>query len=197
MQTVFFICFGVGAGFTVISFLLGELLGHLDLGGADVGDADINFDVNPEMDIGPGFDPEIGGPDEVGTISPLKPSIIAAFLTVFGGVGLLLIRRFDWLFSVIGAGLLGLLAAYLIFRFIMVPLSKRQNTSAVEKQNLIGHNAAVSEAIPQGGFGKITYYANGNTYSAPARAESGGAIGRKATVEIVGIEKHTYFVREK
>jgi membrane protein implicated in regulation of membrane protease activity len=103
----------------------------------------------------------------------------------------------DFLIGLGGAGFCCLVTGYLVLRFVVAPLSKHQNAGAVEKQSLIGHNAAVSEAIPQGGFGKITYYANGNTFSAPAKAENGGAISKNETVEIVIIERNTYFVRKK
>lgn len=199
MQTFFFICFGVGAGFTIISFLFGELLGHIDAGDIDIDTGfDTHIDGGLDTNIDGGFDTHIDAHANCGSgVSPLKPSVIASFLTVFGGTGLLMIRRYDWIFSLISAGLLGMLVAYLIFRFIIVPLNKSQNTSAVEKQSLIGHNAVVSEFIPQGGYGKITYYAMGNTYSSPAKSESGEPINKKDNVEIVYIEKNTYFVRKK
>jgi membrane protein implicated in regulation of membrane protease activity len=84
-----------------------------------------------------------------------------------------------------------------MYRFVIVPLSKAQNTSAVEIQSLVGHSAKVTEKIFQGGYGQITYYVNGNTYSSPAKAEDGGEVARGAKVEIVYIQDSTYFVREK
>jgi membrane protein implicated in regulation of membrane protease activity len=95
------------------------------------------------------------------------------------------------------AGLLGAAVSFLIYRFVVVPLSKAQNTSAVEIQSLVGHKAKVTEKIFQGGFGQITYHVNGNTYNSPARSENGGEIARGAGVEIIYIQDNTYFVREK
>ena len=95
------------------------------------------------------------------------------------------------------AATLGLIVAYLMYRFVIVPLHKAQNTSAVEKQSLIGHNAVVTEKIPQGQFGKITYYVNGNTYSSPAKSEDGNEIIRNTNVQIVHIDKNTYYVASK
>lgn len=164
------ICFGVGVGYVLIGFILGEVVGLLDF------DMDIEFD---------------------GLVSPLKPSVLAAFLTVFGGTGLILLKRVGTVQTLLFAGLLGFFIAFVFYRFIIVPLYKAQNTSAVEMQSLIGHTATVTEAIPQGGYGKITYYVHGNTYSAPAKGEDGNAIERNQTVDIVYIVKNTYYVRRK
>jgi membrane protein implicated in regulation of membrane protease activity len=171
MNIVFWVFFGVGIGFTVISFLLGEVFNLTDF------DFDLDF---------------------AGTVSPLKSSVISAFVTVFGGSGLLLSRTHIPIYGIIPlAGLLGVAVAFLIYRFVVVPLSKAQNTSAVEIQSLVGHKAKVTEKIFQGGFGQITYYVNGNTYNSPAKAENGGEIQRGAGVEIIYIQDNTYFVRER
>ena len=163
MEMLFTILLGVGAGYAVIGFLLGEVLGHSDT--------------------------------DVTHISPLKPHVIATFVIVFGGAGLLLVRVLPPLTAVPLAALLGVAAAFLLFRFIVVPLSKAQNTTAVEIQSLIGHRAQVTEKIPQGQFGKITYKVNDSTYTAPAKSESGSEIARSTYVEIVYIEKNAYYVR--
>jgi membrane protein implicated in regulation of membrane protease activity len=169
MILFFWVCFGVGVGYTVLAFLLGEAL-----------DA-FNF----------GWDIESGG------ISPFKPAVIAAFVTVFGGSGLLFARVITPLFWALPlAGVAGLFVAFILYRFVIVPLSKAQNTSAVEIQSLIGHTAKVSEKIFQGGYGQISYIVNGNTYSSPAKAENGSEIGRGETVEIMYIQENTYFVKK-
>jgi membrane protein implicated in regulation of membrane protease activity len=154
-------------GYTVISFFLSGVISIFDF--------DTDFDL-------------FGG-----TVSPFKPSVIAAFITVFGGVGLLTLKF--GLFAALAASVaLGLVIAYAMYKFIIIPLNRAQNTSAVEKQALIGLPAKITERVPQGKYGKITYYANGNTYSAPAKAEDGGAIERGAEVKIVYIDKNTYYV---
>ena len=167
MMLFFWICFGVGAAYTLVAFLLGEVINVFDF----------DFDLN-------------------GTVSPLKPAVIAAFITVFGGSGLLLVSVAPWYAAVPAAALFGAAVAYLMYRFIIVPLSKAQNTSAVEIQSLIGHTAKVTERIFQGGYGQITYHVNGSTFTAPAKAENGGEIQRGKDVEIMYIQDSTYFVQE-
>jgi membrane protein implicated in regulation of membrane protease activity len=120
---------------------LGEVL---DFAGGDI-------DLDGDLD----FDMDATGADGF-SVSPLKPACIAAFITVFGGAGMLALPVFGSLFSLMLSSLLGLIVAFLIYRFVIVPLHKAQNTSAVEKQSLIGQNATVTEKIPQGQFGKIT-----------------------------------------
>ncbi|MDR1914604.1 MAG: hypothetical protein LBQ68_09015 [Clostridiales bacterium] len=95
----------------------------------------------------------------------------------------------------LGSIAVGVTAAFIIYKYIIVWLKSKQNTSAVEMQSFIGGTAKVTERIPQGRYGKITYYANGNTYSAPAKSEDGNQIERNTEVTIVYIDKNTYYVK--
>ena len=168
METFYFVLFGVGFSYLVISSLLGGLL--------DIGD--INLDS---------FFPFF------------KPVIITIFITVFGGTGLILSRNGNVapIFILPLAGLIGAAVAYAFYRFVLIPLNRAERRSSVlEIQSLVGHSAKVTEKIPQGQYGKITYYVDGNTYSAPAKCDKGGEIQRHTMVEIVYIEKNTYYVRQ-
>jgi len=167
MTTLFFICLGVGVGFVLLSVIFGQLSGA--------------------------FDSDTGG----GAASPFKPIVFAAFLTGFGGMGLIFAPMFQFWLTISFAVLSGLALAYGLFRFVITPLQKWQNTNTHEKQNIIGVTAKVSEYIPQGGFGKITYTYNDKIMSGPAKSEDGSEIARNAAVEIVYIEKNTYHVRKK
>ena len=212
MRILFQVCFGVGLGYSVISFVLGQVLGVIG-GGADASvDADINLDGGLDAGMDAGLD---GGPDGfgvdgafdsgastdvtqiTGSVSPFKPTVIAAFLAVFGGIGMLLLPRFGIYFTLTAAAAAGFAAGYVIYRYVYVFLYKSQNTSTVDKQSLVGSNAKVTEAIPDGGYGKITYIVKNGTYTAPAKSEDNGALPRGADVEIVSIIKNTYYVRNK
>ena len=171
MNIFLWVCFGVGVGYTVIAFLLGEALSGIDM----------------DADAGSG-----------GTVTPLKPTVIAAFITVFGGSGLILTLTKMPVYAVLPlAALIGAGAAFVFYRFVIVPLSKAQNTSTPDIQSLVGHFAKVTEKIFQGGYGQISYAINGNSYSSPAKSEDGNEISRGADVEIIYIEDGTYFVRKK
>ncbi|MCL2396619.1 MAG: hypothetical protein FWC93_00980 [Defluviitaleaceae bacterium] len=168
MTTLFFVCMGVGAGFVLLSVVFGQISGMVDI----------------NMDAGAG-------------VSPFKPIVLAIFLTVFGGLGLIFAPVFQAWMALSLAALGGLAMAYLLFRYVVMPLHKWQNTSAHEKQSIIGVAAKVSEHIPQGGYGKITYTYNDKILSGPAKSEGGSEIARDTQVEIVYIEKNTYHVRAK
>jgi len=203
MYLLYQVCFIVGLGYAVISFLLGHLLGFLDLGG-DAGDLDLDLDLDADVELNldagadlSGLDADAGDIYPGGGVSPFKPVIFAAFLGVFGGIGMILSKNFIFYICFILSGTAGLAVSFLLYRFVYIPMYKAQNTSAVEKQSLIGKNAMVSEYIPQGGYGKITYHASGNTYTAPAKSESGDEIKRNADVVIAAIIKNTYYVIPK
>ena len=164
METFFTILLGVGVGYAVIGFLLGEVIGH--------GDTNVTH------------------------ISPFKPVVMAAFVIVFGGTGLLFVRFLLPIVAVPLAGLAGVAVSYAFYKGIIIPLSNAQNTTAVAIQSLVGHHAKVTEKILQGQFGKITYKVNDSTYTAPAKSEDGNIIERNASVEIVYIENNAYYVRE-
>lgn len=173
METFFMVCFIVGCGYVVISFLAGELL---DIGDIFSGDFDVDFD---------GFS----------GASPFKPVIIAIFLAVFGGIGLILYPDKTYVWALGISFIVASIISYCMYKFVVVNMYNAQNTSAVDVQSLVGHTATVTEKIPEGKFGKITYVVNGNTYTAPAKSIDGGEISRGLDVKIVLIEKHIFFVR--
>jgi len=165
-MAVYLILLGVGAGFILISLLVGEF--------AEVeGSAFFSF---------------------------LRPTLVAVFMVVTGGIGLMLSPRLVqfggggivFVLSVVG----GLAIAGLINRFVIIPLHRAQNTSAYNIQDTIGTAAKVISPIPQGGYGKISYSMSGSVVTSPAKSEDGNAISCGENVEIIYIEKNTYFVRK-
>jgi membrane protein implicated in regulation of membrane protease activity len=90
-----------------------------------------------------------------------------------------------------------LFVAGLINRFVIVPLRKAQNTSAFNMQDTIGIHATVISPIPRGGYGKIRYNISGSVVTSPAKSEDGGEVRAGEQVDIVYVEKNTYFVRHK
>ena len=120
---------------------------------------------------------------------------------VAGGVGLILERmpiteQLGYSFALVIAGLAGVAVAGLMNRFILIPLERAQNTSAFNIQDTIGKTAHVIERIPQGGYGKIKYAISGSSVTSPAKSEDGGGIAAGDSVEIISIEKNTYYVRK-
>ena len=136
--------------------------------------------------------------DGVG-FSILQPKVVAIFLTVTGGVGMILTNRFvdvlAFIFILLLSISLGLLIAGAIYRFIFRPLRKAENTSTFDKNDTIGTTAKVVSPIPKGGYGKIRYSVSGSVVTGPAKSEDDSDIGCGEDVFIMDIDKGTYFVR--
>ncbi len=177
MLILFQTCFFTGVLFAVVSFLLGQLF--------DVGDADGSIDFEASADL-PGL-----------TISPLKPIVIVAFVTVFGGAGLMSLHSGSSpLMALVTALGAALIVAVVMYYFVVVPLHKAQNTSAGSQQDMIGKTAITSLRILGDSFGRISYSANGNSYNAPARSVDGKDIERGAEVIVEKLERNVFYVRK-
>jgi hypothetical protein len=186
---LFQVCFYTGVLYTVISFLLGHLL---DFAGAGV---DIDTDIDVDIDLDGGIDIHSDMPGV--SVSPLKPVTIAAFATVFGGTGMILLKNnYSGLFSVTAAAALGLTVSYLLYRLIIVPLYNAQSTSAVSQRELVGSLAYATLSMQDKRFGKIHYTVEGNTYSAPAKSVDGRIIAKGVPVVIINISKNIFYVKE-
>lgn len=180
---VFQLCFWVGVLFTAASFILGQLMDFSEL------DADIDNDVDSDTAAG-------GKGDSV--ISPFKPVVIAAFITVFGGMGIIGLQYLTWnvLITLAIAFFSAFIISLIMFKFLIVPLYKAQSTSTVSQQELIGLPAEVQLDIKDNRFGRITYVINNNTYSAPARSVDGYDIAKGTKVAIVDIKENVFMVTE-
>ena len=137
-----------------------------------------------------------GGDTDANASFPLKPVVFATFATMFGGAGLVLMRILAPLTAIPLSGLIAVAVSYVLYRFVIIPLTRVQSTSAIEIQSLIGHMAKVTEKIPQGQYGKINYKVNDISYNAPAKSDDGSEIARGSYVEIIYVEKNTYYVRQ-
>lgn len=170
---LFQICFYTGVIFTIASFLLGQLFDFL------------NFDGDLDMDG-----------DMFGTaLSPLKPIIIVSFITTLGGVGIIVTNKgYKAITAFIIAFVTATTVSFLLHKFIVTPLYKAQNTSAVSQEELKGYTAKIRVSIVENSFGSITYVVNGNTYSAPAKSIDGIDIYQGEEVRIVNIESNIFYV---
>jgi membrane-bound ClpP family serine protease len=167
--------------------------------GVDSGiDGDIDTDFNTDTDFAVDTDMGVSIPGEAPelSVSPLKPIVITTFVTVFGGIGMIcIINGLSQVAAAVIALMSGAVAAFLLYRLIIVPLYRAQNTSAISQRELRGALAKVTLAIKGSLFGKISYTAGGNTYSAPARSIDGEDIETGIPVVIISIEKNTFYVK--
>ena len=128
--------------------------------------------------------------------SILQPKLIAVFITVMGGFGIILSSHFGTIITLIISVLSGLLIASLINYLVIKPLYKAQNTSTFDKQAIVGTHAKIISPIPQGGYGKIRYSVSGSVVTGPAKSLDGGEIKNGENVNIIGIEGSTYLVKK-
>ncbi len=171
----FIICFGVGLLFLILTAALGGVL--------DVFDIDIG---GLHHDIGAG-----------GHMSPLSPTFLSFFLTVFGGVGGVCMELWDVPFrwSLILALVISLGAATLVYIGLAKVFAKTQGGVEVNVAEMGGREAEVITSIPEKGVGEIALITAGGRLNGPARSLSGEAIRVNTTVKIVKVVGSTYIVQ--
>jgi membrane protein implicated in regulation of membrane protease activity len=210
----YLVCFLVGLAYAVIAGLLSGLLGfgHGAEGGVeggmdsgidggihagDMGDAsfDHDFSAGGAEGHGGGFaSGESGG--EV-ALSPWSPMTIAAFVTCFGGVGVILTKMgLPIWFSLPPAAVSGFIVAGGVFLFLVKVFLAVQGSSEASVAGLAGCEAEVITPIPAEGLGEIAYVARGSRFTGPARSESGQPISRHAVVRVVKVVGSTFHVRK-
>ncbi len=179
--TIYLFCLTVGAAFTLISVIAGHFLGgHGDHVGGSGGHAEAGAD-NSDM---PG-------------VSIFSPTVIAAFITAFGGFGLIFSAFpatkpivFSASLSVVAA--MGVAGAMVVF--LRSVFAHTQSSSESHIAQLAGTEASIVSPIPENGVGEIAYVVGGTRYTAPARTENGVAIPNGKLVKITRIVGTQFFV---
>ncbi len=178
---IYGICLVVGLTFTIISVLFGHFFGGHDTHVAGSGGhAEAGADASDQ----PG-------------ISIFSPTIMASFVTAFGGFGLIFTQFPKTSNAAISAPLSllgGLAVAGVLLVFLRAVFSHTQGSSESRVAALAGTTANVITPIPPNGVGEIAYVVGGTRYTAPARAENGAAVGNGATVKIIRIVGNQFYV---
>ena len=178
MEHIYTVIFGVGVIYTLVTFLLGGLFGIIHLGG--------HIDTH--------VDTQASG--SIFTVLPLKPITIVSFITVFGGVGIMgNYYRLNAIYTFIIAFVIASIVSFVLYKFIVVPLYKAQNTSSVYQDKLIGMKAVVISPILDNGFGVISYVVNGSKYNAPAQHINKKSVLQGEEVIIYEIKNNTFYVQ--
>lgn len=175
MLVLFQVCFFVGLGLALVSFICGHVFSGFGVDGLDF--SAFGMDVS----------------------LPLSPIPYILGITVFGGIGWILWKTENppaLVFIILIAAAAGILIAVLFQLFIIKPLKKAENTSAPDAEELIGLLAVVTEKIPAHGFGEITYVIHGNSFAAPAKATTDAELAKGSEVSICWIEDHVFYVAE-
>ena len=182
---IYFICFGVGLLFTLVSAVLGHVFG------GHGGDADLGTGGHAEA----GFE-HTGIPG----VSLLSPTTIASFITAFGGFGMIFTQieatKSPWVSAPLGL-VCGLAIAFLVFLMFNKLFSATESSSEGRVAMLIGVEATVITPIPESGVGEIAYVQAGTRYTAPARSDSNAAVKSGQAVKISRIVGSQFYVSSK
>jgi membrane protein implicated in regulation of membrane protease activity len=178
---IYMICLGVGLLFTLVSALMGHVFGGGDHG-----------------DIGSGGHAESGADGSDGGVSAFSPTVIASFITAFGGIGMILHQfpatRSSWISAPLAiVGALGIAGGML---YVLRQLfRKTQSSSESQVATLAGMTGMIITPIPENGVGEIAYVQGGTRYTAPAREESGAAVPSGRPVKITRVVGSQFFVK--
>ncbi len=128
----------------------------------------------------------------------INPLVAVSFLTVFGGLGILGVKFFNWLPVIvfIVALVSGVIVASVLYNFVAKPIYRSENTSDVSREKLVGVSAEVTTDILENGFGTIKYTVNSIMYTAPAKHIDEKAVKQGKKVVICKIENNTFIVSE-
>jgi membrane protein implicated in regulation of membrane protease activity len=190
---IYLICFGVGLLFTLMSAALGHVFG----GHGDVGHHAGGHGGGGHGGHAQGHAEAGGGANDMPGFSPLSPTTLAAFVTAFGGFGMIFnsfeTTRSVWISAPLAAlGAVGVAAG--VFWLFNLIFRKTQGSSEGRVAALVGEAATVITPIAADGVGEIAYVQNGSRYSAPARAEGGATFASGATVKITRIVASQFYV---
>lgn len=179
---IYTICLALGLFFTIISAIAGHFFGGHDGGG----------------DVGTGGHAEAGYDSSgIPGISFFSPTVLACFVTAFGGCGLILTKikatESVWISAPISA-LAGVIMALLAFALFNFMFSRTQSSSESHVASLVGQTASIVTPIPENGVGEIAYVQGGARYTAPARTESGIPVPAGKPVRITRIIGTQYYV---
>jgi hypothetical protein len=202
LDTTFTAMFWVGFALTVLSGVMSGAFHHEVHAGSSF-DAGVAHDLGgPDIEASHGLTP--GHPvvgwthGELGSFSPLSPTVICATLTGAGGLGWLALRQWNFgpggaaVTAVVGGLALGVLT-FLGFAWVFRHF---QATSHVAAADMIGRRASVDTTIEPGAAGAIAFEGGGGRMVVPARSTDAATIPRGADVEIVGVNAGVYQVKE-
>jgi membrane protein implicated in regulation of membrane protease activity len=163
----------LGFFFLLFSLLAGDLFGHGDVGGHDVG-------VHGEVHAGVSF---------------FSSRVLSVFVTAFGGFGAIGINLgFSiGLSTLMGLGG-GLFFGGIIYLFASF-LYSQQASSDIRTSELVGGTAQVTVAIPKGGVGQVRMTMGESVVEKIARAQDGGEIPIGTLVKIESVVGEAILVR--
>jgi membrane protein implicated in regulation of membrane protease activity len=158
---------------------------HADLGGLHLPGA-------AHLDVG-------GAAGHDVSLLSLSPISIAAFITSFGGIGIIATQGFgadsasSLVWAVGGSIVVAVVSHFVFFYAFIAP----QASSALKTSDIIGQTGEVTVPIPANNVGEVAYVAMGERHTATARSADDREIARGALVNIEGLAGTVLIVRVK
>ena len=155
---------------------IGDDIDHVDLHADGVGDFDMDGDS--------------GGT----SFSLLSLQGLTAFFTMFGLIGLTLLKAgVHVLLTILGGTVAGLLTM-LVISLIFAQVGRFQSEGNLDIRNAIGQTGTVYLRIPEGGSGQIQISVQGSLRVLDAVTEDGGSLLSGSTVQVTGLRDSTTLV---
>lgn len=179
---VYAICLLTGLLFTIVTVLFG----HFFAGGGHVVGSAGHVEAGADASDDPGM-------------SVFSPTIIASFITAFGGFGLIFSQFAATRPAIVSAPLSivgGVSIAGAMYFFFGMVFRHTQSSSESRVAKLVNTEATVITPISPNGVGEIAYVVGGTRYTAPARAEDGFFIGNGQTVIIARVVGTQFYVKK-
>ncbi len=192
LNCFYFFLLMLGVFYALLVMIAGGLHAiHLPIH-VDFGHLPVHVPGLPDVHVGD------AGSTDVSILS-LSPISIAAFITSFGGIGIIATQGFgaseasSVLWAIFGSILVAVVSHLAFFYGFVAP----QASSAVRSSDLIGLTAEVTAPIPGGSVGEIAYVAMGERHTATARSQDGSPISRGSLVTIAGLAGTVMIVKRK
>jgi membrane protein implicated in regulation of membrane protease activity len=194
----YWVCFGVGTMYALVSALMTGFFGFMGGGGAEGGGG---FEVGHDFGVHAG---DMGGHGDAfavaaegePVIAPLSPATISVFLATFGGVGIILTALYDFSLYVslpISAGS-GLLVGAGVFALFYRLFTAVQASSEPRMAEATGVTAEVTVPISKEGVGEVAFVVRGARLTSPARSQDGVELPRHTAVRVVRRVGNTLYV---
>ncbi len=129
----------------------------------------------------------------------LSPISIAAFVTSFGGIGIIATQAFgadsasSLVWAVGGSIVVAVVSHFVFFYAFIAP----QASSALKTADIVGQTAEVTVPIPANGVGEVAYVAMGERHTATARSADNKEVPRGALVNVEEMAGTVVIVRVK
>ena len=192
LECFYFFLLMLGVFYAVLVMIAGGLHSiHLPIH-VDFGHLPVHVPGIADVHVG-----DVGAHDV--SILSLSPISIAAFITSFGGIGIIATQGFrvdggtSLLWAIVGSIVVAIASHLLFFYLFVAP----QASSALTAGEVIGVTAEVTAPIPGDSVGEIAYVAMGERHTATARSKDGRPISRGSVVTIDGFAGTVMIVRPK